>query len=100
MATLSITPALTSELKQTIVGVVETIQVLIPLAGVIEVEVLRAKIQKDLNKAEAEVNSLSARLSQPSFVDKAPPEVVQGARQALMAAQTQVAILQERLHRL
>jgi valyl-tRNA synthetase len=42
-------------LKQTMVGVTGTVQVLIPLAGVIDIDVLRAKIEKDLAKVEKEI---------------------------------------------
>jgi valyl-tRNA synthetase len=97
---LTITSALAPELKQTIVGVVGTIQVLIPLAGVVDVMTLRTKVQKDLSKAEAEAKSLSTRLSNASFVDKAPADVVQGARDALAKAKKQAEILRDRLDRL
>ncbi|MGB7413368.1 MAG: valine--tRNA ligase [Thermosynechococcaceae cyanobacterium] len=97
---LSITPALEGELTQTIVGVEGTVQVLIPLSGVVDVDALKAKIEKDLNKAKGEVKSFSGRLQNSKFVDQAPAEVVQGARDALAEAEKQVEILQNRLTRL
>lgn len=100
LETLTITATLDADLKQTIVGVVGTVQVLIPLAGFVDVEALRAKITKDLSKAEADIKALNGRLSNPGFVDKAPAEVVQGAREALAEAQKQAQILQDRLQRL
>ena len=60
-------------------------------------EALRAKLEKDLSKVEGEVKTLSGRLSNPGFVDKAPPEVVQGARNALTEAETQADMLRSRL---
>lgn len=98
--TLKITAALEQELESVIAGVIGTIQVLIPLTGVVDVEALRAKLKKDITKLEAEVKSLSTRLNNPNFVNKAPAEVVQGAREALAEAETQLQILQERLRRL
>jgi len=100
LETLTITATLDADLKQTIVGVVGTVQVLIPLAGFVDVEALRAKITKDLSKVEADIKALNGRLSNPGFVDKAPAEVVQGAREALAEAQKQAQILQDRLQRL
>ena len=97
---LTITPALEQELPQTIVGVVGTVQILIPLSGVVDVDVLRAKLEKDLQKAEGEVKSFTARLQNPKFVAQAPPDVVQGARETLVEAQKQVEILRDRLSRL
>ncbi|WP_035984958.1 valine--tRNA ligase [Leptolyngbya sp. KIOST-1] len=88
----------TSEPSQKLfAGVTGTVQVLIPLTGVVDVDALRAKVEKDLTKVEAEIKSLSGRLSNPGFVDKAPAEVVQGARDALAEAEAQAAILKSRL---
>ncbi len=97
---LTVTSALSEDQQQVIAGVVGTIQVLIPLAGVVDVEVLRSKLEKNLNKVEAEVKSLQGRLNNENFVSKAPEEVVQGAKDALAEAQKQQSILQERLARL
>jgi valyl-tRNA synthetase len=83
--------------RQMFAGVYGTMQVLIPLTGLVDVAALRAKLEKDLGKVEAEIKSLTGRLSNSGFVDKAPAEVVQGARDALTEAQTQSQLLQERL---
>lgn len=78
-------------------GVVGTVQVLIPLTGIVDIDALRAKIEKDLGKIEGEITALSGRLSNPGFVAKAPEDVVQGARDALAEAETQAEILRARL---
>ncbi|MEH1927261.1 valine--tRNA ligase [Nostoc sp.] len=88
------------ESENAIAGVIGTIQVLIPLSGVVDIEAVRAKLEKSLSKAEAEVQSLSTRLNNPSFVDRARTDVVQGARDALAEAQKQVEILRDRLQAL
>ncbi len=85
------------ETENAIAGVIGTIQVLIPLSGVVDIEAVRAKLEKSLSKAEAEVQSLSTRLNNPSFVDRARADVVQGARDALAEAQKQAEILRDRL---
>ncbi|MDG2615722.1 valine--tRNA ligase [Thermoleptolyngbya sichuanensis XZ-Cy5] len=85
---------------QAMVGVVRTVQVSVPLAGVVDVAALRAKLEKDLAKTTAEAESLRSRLSNANFVDRAPAEVVQGVRDALAEAETQAAILRDRLSRL
>ncbi|PSM47875.1 valine--tRNA ligase [Chroococcidiopsis sp. CCALA 051] len=94
---LTITSALETALEPAIADVVGTVQVLIPLAGVVDVAVLKAKLEKSLSKAQAEAKSLLARLSNPTFVDKAPADVVQGAKDALAEAEKQIEILQARL---
>jgi valyl-tRNA synthetase len=80
-----------------LVGVSGTIQVLIPLAGLIDVAARRAKVEKDLTKVEAEIKSLGDRLSNASFASRAPAAVVQGVRDTLAEAETQAQILRDRL---
>ena len=81
-------------------GVIGTVQVLLPLKGVVDMEALRVKLEKNLSKIEGEVKSLTGRLSNSKFVDKAPTEVVQGARDALAEAEKQAEILRTRLERI
>ena len=81
-------------------GVCGTVQILIPLKGVVDMEALRVKLEKNLSKIEGEVKSLTGRLSNSKFVDKAPAEVVQGARDSLAEAEKQAEILRSRLERI
>ena len=55
-------------------------QVLIPLAGVVDLEAQRIKIERDLKRVEAEIQALSGRLGNPGFVNKAPADVVERGR--------------------
>ncbi|MCC3602309.1 MAG: valine--tRNA ligase [Microcoleus sp. PH2017_29_MFU_D_A] len=80
-----------------IAGVVGTVQVLIPLAGVVDLVALRGKLEKKLAKVEAEIKHTAARLTNQKFVDKATPDVVQGARDALAESEKQAEILRDRL---
>ncbi|MBW4634228.1 MAG: valine--tRNA ligase [Iphinoe sp. HA4291-MV1] len=86
--------------KETIADVVGTVQVLLPLTGVVDIAVLIAKLQKRLSKVEGEMKALTTRLSNPNFVEQAPPEVVEGAKNALAEAEKQAEILRDRLLRL
>lgn len=97
---LTITPQLDLETGQVVAGVVGTVQVLISLSGVVDVASLQRKLEKNLGKIEAEVKSLTGRLNNPGFVNKAPQKIVQGAKDSLAEAQKQAEILRERLHRL
>jgi valyl-tRNA synthetase len=80
-----------------IAGVVGTVQVLIPLAGVVDLDALRAKLQKKLAKIEGEIKHTVARLTNQKFVEKADPQVVQVARDGLAEAEKQAEILRDRL---
>jgi valyl-tRNA synthetase len=98
---LTITPTLKKEeIGQVIAGVVGTVQALIPLSGIVDIEALHAKLEKNLSKVEGEIKSLTERLNNPNFVNKAATEIVQKAREALAEAQKQAEILRERLQHL
>jgi valyl-tRNA synthetase len=86
--------------NQMFAGVIGTVQVLIPLAGLVDVAALRAKLEKDMAKVQAEVQASESRLNNPSFVGKAPDAVVQAVRDSLAEAQKQSQLLQARLDRL
>jgi valyl-tRNA synthetase len=87
----------TEDTRKMFAGVTGTVQVLIPLTGVVDVEALKAKLEKDLSKAEGEIKSLSGRLSNKGFVDKAPADVVKGAQDAMAEAEKQAVLIRDRL---
>ncbi|MEM8722442.1 MAG: valine--tRNA ligase [Cyanobacteria bacterium P01_G01_bin.39] len=97
---LIITTTLESDPGQVIAGVTGTVQVLIPLTGLIDIAALESKLQKKLDKLEKDTKSLTGRLNNPGFVNKAPDTVIQGAKNDLAEAQKQAEILRERLDRL
>ncbi len=97
---LIITSTLTEDPGQVIAGVTGTVQVLIPLTGLVDVAALEAKLQKKLDKVEKDIKVLTRRLNNPGFVNKAPEEVIKGAKADLAEAQKQAEILRERLDRL
>lgn len=97
---LIIISSLTEDPGQVIAGVTGTVQVLIPLTGLVDVAALEAKLQKKLDKVLQDIKSLTGRLSNPGFVNKAPAEVIEGAKKDLTEAEKQAEILRERLDRL
>lgn len=97
--TLTITDTAPTDTKM-FAGVTGTIQVLLPLSGIVDVDALRGKLTKDLGKIEAEIQSIGGRLNNPNFVAKAPAEVVEGARTTLAEASKQADILRTRLAKL
>jgi valyl-tRNA synthetase len=97
---LEITGSLATEPKQVAAAVVGTVQVLVPLAGLADVEALRAKLQKDLAKLEKEAQGIRTRLENPNFLSRANPEVVQASRKQLAELEAQMQLLQARLEKL
>lgn len=49
---------------------------ILPLQGAIDIEAEKARLQKELTKLDGEYQGLAGRLNKPSFVERAPEEVV------------------------
>ena len=78
-------------------GVSGELQVLLPIDGLVDLEALKARLSKDLAKAEKEISGLQKRLGNPNFAGKAPPEVVQECRANLAEAETQAELARRRI---
>ncbi len=79
--------------QQSIASVYATVQVILPLTGVVDMPAFIAKLQKKLAKIEKEIESVTNKLNNPNFVDRAAPAVVQEARDGLVESQKQAEIL-------
>lgn len=88
------------DIGQTMTGIVETIQVVLPLTGVIDLAQVRAKIERSLKKLEPLVNSIVNRLQNESYLQKAPPEKIEADRAELAEYRYQIKLLEERLQSL
>jgi valyl-tRNA synthetase len=71
-----------------------------PMEGMIDVEAERSRISKEIEKMELEVKKSEGKLSNASFVDRAPLEVVVQEKQRLEDWKTKLAQLGEMLHAL
>jgi valyl-tRNA synthetase len=78
-------------------GVSGELQVLLPIEGLVDLEALRARLDKDIAKAEKEIAGLTGRLANPNFAGKAPPEVVAECKANLAEAEAQAALARKRL---
>jgi valyl-tRNA synthetase len=68
--------AATPHAPQSAVAVGAGFEVRVPLAGVIDLAAETARIDKELAKVAADLTLLERKLSNPSFVERAPAEVV------------------------
>ncbi len=72
-------------------------QVVLPLAGMIDVEAERSRLSAQLAEAENEVRRLESKLSNEQFRSKAPVEVVRREEEKLAAARARADGLRGRL---
>ncbi|HBK68189.1 MAG TPA: valine--tRNA ligase, partial [Firmicutes bacterium] len=64
-------------------AVVEGVEIYLPLAGMVDLELEAKRLQKELSTLEGERKRLAAKLANEQFVTKAPPIVVEKERQKL-----------------
>ena len=72
----------------------------LPLKGVIDLAAERARLTKEMQKADADIARVDAKLSNPNFMARAPEEVVeeeQEKREEALARKTKIAEALERL---
>jgi valyl-tRNA synthetase len=80
-----------------IAGIHATVQVILPLTGVVDIIAFKVKLEKKLVKIQREAESSANKLQNANFVDRALPEVVQEVRNNLVELTKQVEILQARI---
>ncbi len=73
------------------------LEVVLPIEGLVDIESLRSRLEKDLHKAEKEIKNLSGRLSNPNFAKKAPSDVVATCRANLVEVESQALVVRNRL---
>ncbi len=94
---ITIVDRLAEEPTKSIASVFATVQIILPLTGVVDLEAFKAKIQKKIDKIDKEIESIQGRLNNTKFIERATPEVVQQTKDLLVEAEKQKEILQERI---
>lgn len=86
--------------KQASTQVAGDVEVLIPLAGLINVAEEEARLNKELKKIEKDVAFFTKKLANEKFVANAPPQVLEKDRGKLAAAEEKLKILQQGLEKI
>ncbi|MCH9050469.1 MAG: hypothetical protein IIA72_05230, partial [Proteobacteria bacterium] len=73
---------------------------ILPLAGVVDVDKEKARLQGELRKLDGEIDRLENKLANEDFLAKAPAEVVEEQRERRAETQAARARLAEALDRL
>ncbi|MFK8048205.1 MAG: valine--tRNA ligase [Halioglobus sp.] len=81
-------------------ALVGNLEILVPMAGLIDKEAELARLTKDIDKKDKEISRLRGKLSNESFVSKAPAEVVAKEQEKLQALEQAMLKLQEQEQRI
>jgi valyl-tRNA synthetase len=76
-------------------ALVGDMEVLVPMAGLIDKDAELARLQKEIDKSSKELQRIQGKLSNDSFVAKAPVEVVEKERAKCDDLQLTVSKLEE-----
>ncbi|MGA0935627.1 MAG: valine--tRNA ligase [Pseudohongiellaceae bacterium] len=80
--------------------VVGEMEVLVPMAGLVDVDAELGRLAKEQEKLEKEIGRLSGKLGNARFVDNAPADVVAKEKEKLSNAETTLGQLQEQMQKL
>jgi valyl-tRNA synthetase len=76
------------------------VQIFVPLKGLVNVEEEEKRLTKEIAKIEKEIDMFSKKLQNPSFVDRAPAEVVAKEREKLAEVTGKKQVLEESLEKI
>ena len=64
------------DLKSTATAVVDKLEIFIPLAGLIDLEVEKQRMKKEIDRISRQISGLEKKLTNENFLNKAPENVV------------------------
>ena len=96
----SITWLDSNDAPESATALVGEMKVLIPMAGLIDKEAELARLQKDQQKKQADLERIQKKLSNSSFVDKAPGEIVEKEKAKASHLEKALEKLQEQVSRI
>ncbi|HEY9345848.1 MAG TPA: valine--tRNA ligase [Inquilinus sp.] len=80
-------------------AVIDETTLVLPLAGIIDLDKERARLTKEIEKNASEVEKIDRKLGNAQFLEKAPDEVVEEQRERRAEAQAAIEKLQQALAR-
>jgi valyl-tRNA synthetase len=75
-------------------------EVFVPLRGAVDARAVQDRLTRDLTKVEKELQGVEGKLGKPSFVEKAPEDIVEKERQRASALRERRAVLQRHIETL
>ncbi len=92
-----VTPTVPTDLEQMVSVATSDAQIYIPLAELVDLEKEKARIEKELDKARANLANIEKKLANENFVSKAPENVIAGVRDSKEKAESLIHKLEESL---
>ncbi len=87
----------TTNSTKILAGVTGELEVLLEIGDSVDLNSLKSRLEKDIFKANKEMQSLASRLENPNFLNKAPDDVVNECKKNLLEAQAQIKLAKQRL---
>lgn len=86
--------------QHALAGVVEGVEIFLPLKDLIDTEKEIARLMKELEKLRKGISMTEGKLNNEKFIAKAPADVVQAERDKLAAAQDKISSVESRINQL
>ena len=82
------------------IQLVGDMQVLVPMAGLIDKDAEISRLQKEIDKRDQEIKRVEGKLNNPKFVDRAPADVVEKEKQKIAEHQAALNELQAQMNKI
>lgn len=86
-----------SKPKASIAAVVRNLEIFLPLKGIIDLEAEKARLSKQIEKLEKELQNVKKKLDNPHFLANAKPEIVENERKRFEEVNTKLSLTKELL---
>ena len=82
------------ELKNVVTGIVNKVEIFIPVLGIIDIEKEFNRLDKQVKEIKEEIKNLENKLSKKDFLEKAPKEVIAKNKEKLSQLKTNLKLYQ------
>ena len=82
------------------IQVADDVQIFVPLKGAVDVVAEAQRLLKEIGKIDKDIEAFAKKLENPSFVDRAPVDVVAREREKLAEVTAKKAVLEMSLEKL
>jgi len=81
--------------KRAATAVVDEVELFLPLAGLIDIDLERSRLDKEIDRLQKLVSGAEAKLANEKFVSNAPDKVIQHEREKLESCRDQLVLVEK-----